>query len=176
MNLFMRLLAMYGPLLFLATLAATSFLLAPTTSTTPAPLYSASLQDINYARLQPNGTLQLGAQQLKQIDEERAELTHPHLRQDFKNGMIELQGKNGEALSQNDNSILRINHVFGTISNNDILLTLRADAILYDVAAKTLSGDNSRFFSASGELRGERFLWNPKNGLKIEGNVQTSYY
>ena len=171
-----RLLSMYGPLLFLGGLAGLSFWLTPPTETPPQPAYSIALQSANYAQFNPDGALQLSADKMQQKIAGRAELSRPRLRHSFAGGAMHLEGESGAAISEDGGgAILQIQQVRGLMTGGGRRLTLRADSVVYDAAAKQLSGEKPRFSGADGELRGDRFTWDEKNGLIMQGDARGRY-
>ena len=87
-----------------------------------------------------------------------------------------MEGESGAAISEDGGgAILQIQQVRGLMTGGGRRLTLRADSVVYDAAAKQLSGEKPRFSGADGELRGDRFTWDEKNGLIMQGDARGRY-
>lgn len=166
------LLPVYAPL---CALAAVSFWLTPGEESPPSADYAVSLQEARYTRATPEGTLHLAAERIEYDDGEAKLYALQLSRQTADGGRVVLRGESGIAQGDGEMRRFSLARVRGEIAGGGQLLTLRAESVSYDLADGGLSGVAPHISAGGAELRGDRFVWRPGSGWRVEGDVEGVY-
>ncbi|MGI9306774.1 MAG: hypothetical protein ACR2P5_05655, partial [Gammaproteobacteria bacterium] len=144
----------------------------------PAPLsYLVTWEEARDWRGGAGGELRISAARAEQNSENNIALSDMRLWQTRGESGIILEGESGQARrgGENGEGRLEINEARGTLSNAGQTLNIKADEIFYDIRAVALSGRKPEISGESLHLRGDEFSWSAEGGLKVEGNVESSY-